>query len=341
MIKSFWVKILIVVLFISGCSILQNSFTNITEAKNKYLSYKKYNTSKYRKAYKEVKDWTSKDKTEARIIYKEWKDRKDELASQPEEVIDTFKNYKRYRRYKKYRMYRSIKEAEEKGLVAHWKLNRRSSPTIKDSTSTDADGTIYGASRVTGKKGRALEFNGIDNYAEINSNGLSNVGEIQYGTISLWFKFNNPGSTGILPMFYLGESNNNGTTDNLVIEIGHGDANDRKLYYTVYNSNYEPILCFDSNQNLEENTWYHFAVVNSSTGNTGYLNGSELTNRHYNFGSSSDTYFLSTITNQEVLRLGYGWFGIDREFYYFNGALDDIRIYDEVLTSNEIADLAN
>lgn len=66
-----------------------------------------------------------------------------------------------------------------------------------------------------------------------------------------------------------------------------------------------------------------------------------MTNRHYNFSHSKDTRFFSTLTNQDIFRLGYGWFGIDQQFHYFNGALDELKIYDQPLTAQQIKNLYN
>lgn len=221
-------------------------------------------------------------------------------------------------------------QALAEGLVAFWSF---------DEEESFPDGEVNGAQWVKGIKGQALQFDGLDDFVEIGTAGLNQVGKLKNGSISLWFKFKNIGPREILPLLYLGEANNQGTTDNLVIEIGHFDHGlppDKKLYYTVYNQTYEPILCFDSNQNLKENTWYHFVVVNSPSGNTGYLNGLELTKRHYNFSTAADTRFFANLKNKEIFRLGYGWFGIDRQFHYFEGLIDEVRIYNRPLTDAEI-----
>ena len=189
-----------------------------------------------------------------------------------------------------------------------------------------------------------MQFDGKDDFVQINSENLKKIGEQDYGTISLWFKFEDIGSGKILPIFYFGETDDSGPSSNLVIEIGHfghGFPSDTKLYYTVYNNTEEPVLCFDSGQNLQKNTWYHFALVNTPTGNTGYLNGEELTNRHYNFSSSTATQFFSSLPRKEVLYLGYGWFGIDQKFHFFKGAIDEVKIYNQALSSDKIQDLAN
>ena len=89
------------------------------------------------------------------------------------------------------------------------------------------------------------------------------------------------------------------TDEIFIIEIGHfdeqsfmtgisPDPENKKMYVTWIKDNKDPFLCFDSNVNLEENKWHHFAAVIGPDGNTGYLDGVELTNRHYNFGNSKD-----------------------------------------------------
>ena len=151
-----------------------------------------------------------------------------------------------------------------------------------------------------------------------------------------------------MPIFYLGMESG---ADNLfVIEIGHsaGDGatsnpnpDDKKLYVTWIKNGQEPFLCYDSTTNLEENTWIHFAVTVEPDGNTGYLNGAEMTNRDYNFGSASDTDFLDSIPVQEQMMLGYGRnsFMISPDFVYYKGYIDEFKIHNEALTSEEIQEL--
>jgi hypothetical protein len=109
------------------------------------------------------------------------------------------------------------------------------------------------------------------------------------------------------------------------------------------NNNRDPFLCFDSNKNLEEDKWHHYAVVVGADGNTGYLNGVELTNRRYNFGNKNDKSFLNSISAKERLILGYGRssYLLSPEFIYFKGTLDDFRVYDKALSTDEVKELAS
>jgi len=230
------------------------------------------------------------------------------------------------------------KEAGD-GLVVHWTFDERGGGIISDAITQQSSGEVVGASWVQGVRGQALYFDGVDDLVKLDDKVVQKVGQLEYGTIAFWFKFKKPTERSILPMFYLGKIKNQKMASNVVIEIGHfdhGGPPDRKLYYTIYNKPFEPVLCFDSGENLKPNTWYHFAAVNSPTGNTGYLNGKEMVNRHYNFSTADSTTFLADLSPKEIARLGWGYFGVDQQFYYFNGALDDFRIYDRPLTSEEI-----
>ncbi|RLJ10179.1 MAG: hypothetical protein DRP15_00895, partial [Candidatus Aenigmatarchaeota archaeon] len=56
------------------------------------------------------------------------------------------------------------------GPVAHWRFDEGSGSTVYDSTSNNNDGTINGASWVTGKYGAALKFDGVDDYVNCEYN---------------------------------------------------------------------------------------------------------------------------------------------------------------------------
>lgn len=67
------------------------------------------------------------------------------------------------------------------GPVAHWKLDEGSGSTAYDSTINNNDGTIYGATYVTGKYNSALSFDGVDDYVQATVTQ-------EKTTYSLWIK---------------------------------------------------------------------------------------------------------------------------------------------------------
>jgi hypothetical protein len=140
----------------------------------------------------------------------------------------------------------------------------------------------------------------------------------------------------IHPIFYLGDGIGGAGNSSLIIEVGHFASSNRKLYFTVLTGNKSIPLCFDSGFNLQLHTWYHFAVVVGPNFNTGYLNGQEMTNRHYNFGDASDSYFFDDILDKRVCWVGRGFLGGIATTNYYDGKIDEIRIYDRPLGADEI-----
>ena len=57
-----------------------------------------------------------------------------------------------------------------------------------------------------------------------------------------------------------------------------------------------PIFSFNSSQDITPGAWHTFVAVVGGNGNTGYFDGIEMTDRHYNFGGPSSTDFFSSVT---------------------------------------------
>jgi hypothetical protein len=230
----------------------------------------------------------------------------------------------------------------DSSLIAHWKFD----DTAMDSANNH-HGTIMGGAEIKpGKIGNALYFDGVDDYVDIPS--FEDIGSLTQGTIAFWFNYESLlDKQTVMPIFYMGIKDGSNSDNMYIIEIGHSandggtdlpNPNDKKIYSTWIKNHREPFVCFDSTNNVEENKWHHYAVVIGPDGNTGYLNGKEMTNRDYNFANANAKYFLSSIPVKEIFTLGYGRssFMISPNFVYYKGLLDDVRIYDRPLTASEI-----
>ena len=224
-------------------------------------------------------------------------------------------------------------------LVAHWKLDEIAGATIHDQSPNGFHGILQNTTFTDGPLNGGLEFNGNAAvfFPKADSAPPQTIASLDHGTIMLWFTFRDF-SGEMLPLFYFGESESGTPHNSLIIEIGHGNVTNRRLYFTIVNASF----CFDSKVNLDSNRWYHFAAVVSENGNTGYLNGQEMTNRNYNLGSNS-TYsdFFSSVPRNEMLSLGYGRYGKNDNFWYHKGKIDDVRIYNTALKSAEILKIYN
>lgn len=236
-------------------------------------------------------------------------------------------------------------EPQDSSLVAYWEFEENA----EDSAGSN-DGIVKGsAAFVDGKSGKAISFDGVDDYVEFSSDAVSAIGGLTEGTIAFWFKYESLlEKQTVMPLFYIGGEERD--SDNMyIIEIGHFnergfgvDPSNKKIYSTWIKDNKDPFLCFDTNMNMEENQWHHYAVVVSPSGNTGYLNGVELTGRNYNFGNKVMSPFLSSIPAKKKLMIGYGRSSaaVGPDFVFFKGAVDDYRIYSKALSAEEIKELA-
>jgi hypothetical protein len=235
----------------------------------------------------------------------------------------------------------------QEGLVGYWSFDSLAENQFFDLSGQGNHGFIFGANQVKGVKGNALSFDGQDDYAMIGEEDnppqfLQDLGE---GTISLWFRVDHiPRLHGIAPLFYYGglaqcdffDAANSG----LILEVGHSPIHfeSERLYFTMWkNGCTYPSFCFDSNDPIKEEQWYHLAVVVGSDFNTGYLNGYEIDNRRYNFGDASESQFFEDALRHEVLWLGKGHW--DRTVQHLRGVIDELSIYNRVLSVEEIENL--
>jgi hypothetical protein len=227
------------------------------------------------------------------------------------------------------------------GLVAHYRFAEGSGASLHDDTPSQFDGNIYNASWVAGPvSGYSLNFNGSTGRVDLSTAAaLSTIGGLTQGSISVWFYYRGiPAGNSISPVFYLGEA---GFNNFLVIEVGHNDPANEKLYFTLAAGG-SLILCVDTGANLTRNAWYHFVAVVSPNGNTGYLNGVEMTTRHYNFGDPSTVRFFDDVPIKEKFSLGRGTTlpaKSNSQIYTFYGAVGETRIYDRPLTALEVQEL--
>ena len=237
------------------------------------------------------------------------------------------------------------------GLLAHWTFDEGAGNIVSDSSSYDKSGTVYGASWTKGAVNGALDFDGIDDYVQIPDyfsfppSHLASLGE---GSISVWFRCDSiPTDYGIMPIFYYGAyeaclSTPDAANQGLIIEVGHSPIHpeSKRIYFTICAEGCMfPSFCFDSAGAVTEGEWHHFVAVVGKDRNTGYLDGQELKNRNYNFGNSSYSRFFADVIKQETLWIGRGyWHG---NTVFFDGAIDDIRIYDRPLSAPEVQGLYN
>jgi len=201
------------------------------------------------------------------------------------------------------------------GVVASWHFDEESGNVAYDSSGNDNDGTIYGATRVDGKFGKALSFDGTDDYVDCGSN--INVDAL---SVECWAKVEE------------------WTTYNRLLQRANGDGKGFLLWLGTYNSfmfqvkQYAPDISAKSEEFLAGDAWHH--VVGTWDGNPDnqpkiYVNVNEYTNTYTNAaGDGGGT----------VLEIGRR---ANADQNYLKGIIDEVRIYNRALTPQEISDLYN
>jgi hypothetical protein len=208
-----------------------------------------------------------------------------------------------------------LANAANTGPVAHWKMDETSGPTAVDAEGGH-DGTLVGdLNWGSGQVDGALLFDGLDDRVNVPHNDALSL--TNAFTLSTWI--NSYTLSGYDLVLNKGTSGNNqnywfGTLDD---EITFG-------FYTGTWREFNT-----SSVNLQQNTWYHIAATfdDASDEVRLYLDGSEVL---------STTTTVSPTPNTEDLQIGRSQHG-----EYWGGKLDDIRIYDRVLSAAEVADLAS
>lgn len=195
--------------------------------------------------------------------------------------------------------------------IAHWKFDEGSGTDANDSSGNDNHGSLYGdPCWVSGKIGDyALEFDGDGDYVKADSISA----DVGIGmTWSVWFKYETDGT------FVLDHRENN--TGYQPIYIGTSSYSGDIQFYSSNTGNTD---YFDTN--LQTSTWYHVAMVLKDNTVSCYVDGSFFDSKpdnQYNFGTKD----LHIGTRHTISG-------------YFNGTIDDVRIYGRALSEEEVQQL--
>ncbi|MFA5643939.1 MAG: LamG-like jellyroll fold domain-containing protein [Patescibacteria group bacterium] len=208
------------------------------------------------------------------------------------------------------------------GLIARYSFEGNAD----DSSGNDFDGTVHGAVLTTGKYGQGYILNGTSDYIQLpSSNSMLSGAPF---TIGAWFKTDKD-HTGaftaqgrIITMvrsdsgarlsgatMILGETTKR-------IQFGYNDGSTWRLNYYDTPSTY-----------YYDNSWHHMAVTHSGSVSKVYYDGVEVATSNNTFGSfGADFTSIGSLSDPADPR-------------YFKGILDEIYIFEEVLSQPNIVRL--
>jgi hypothetical protein len=203
------------------------------------------------------------------------------------------------------------------GLLSWWKFDEGEGPIAYDS-SGDNDGFIFGPTWTMGKIDGALSFDGVNDYVKI-ADTVKYYLQTSY-TVSAWIKTNTIVSNNVIAAY-----RHNVDANPVLFQLDHFNEDIR---LTVRDDAHNAAQAVYLNV-LTTITWYHIAGIRNGNDVNVYVNG--------NSGiPGSET--LGAI-NPDNLKIGALRFAGNPTSNYFDGIIDDVRIYDRALTAGEIEQL--
>ena len=203
----------------------------------------------------------------------------------------------------------------DRSLVGWWKFDEYNSTGIYDNSTYDNFGSFQGglgtSDVVSGKRGMGLEFDGVDDYVNISTD--SSIDDISSKiTVEMWLKGNPQSGWGQ----YLFRRGDRYITPGIYIQ---GSSTDPNLQVVIETSAGETYPYINS---VLDNTWHHIAVVLEDGTYWTYTDGVSSTGS-YNVGDG----FGGTVG------LTIGGYVVSGNF---NGTIDEVMIFNRVLTPEEI-----
>jgi len=211
-------------------------------------------------------------------------------------------------------------------LAAWWKLDETSGNTAVDASGNRNDGKLRGGPLwAKGFKGGALEFDGRDDYVAIKNLQYARAG-LSAVTVTTWVRTSNEADQ-IIASFDRNEY--------WRLEINGSAAEAGQVGWDVMTDVGQVYL--PGRVRIDDDQWHHVAGVFDNGLMTIYVDG-----------AVDATAFGGRTFGTGNVRIGFLGVGSEAEHFdgeklpesYFDGVLDDIRIYDRALSRSEIEMLA-
>ncbi len=205
-------------------------------------------------------------------------------------------------------------------LVAYYPFSNN----VNDESGYGNHGTASGTTPTSdrfGSTNSAYSFDGLNDYISITSTSTNNFSSSSAISISVWIKPGDIQTSG--DRMIIGKSNYSSTTNYLFRLRPNGYL--RWEYKNYSDTNSDALIA---------NNWYHLVVnsVNSTGVKKMFINGNLITHQ-----TATSSGAFGTVTNHLTIGAAY-YFGTTWS-EFFKGCIDDVRIYNRVLSDSEVIGL--
>ena len=202
---------------------------------------------------------------------------------------------------------------QEPSLVGHWRMDEGSGTIAGDSSGNGNTGTLTnGPTWAPGKYGNAVNFDGTNDYISVPDATSLKPSTI---TVAFWTKLNSQAAFGVPVMKTTTSSWNDGYGFH-----NRGGSNE----FTWWTNNYQGTNRFVTAPIFSLGTWHHVAgTFDTSSGAKLYIDGVQA--------GTTATNTTALTNSNSALGIGFATGG-----NYWNGLIDEVRIYHRALTGQEI-----
>jgi len=208
--------------------------------------------------------------------------------------------------------------------VGYWKFDEGSGTTASDSSGNGNDGTLYpaasggtGPTWTTGKYNNALGFDGSEDYVYLDTN--PSLADATDFSLVAWVKTNSATNQVIIEQRGLGDSGYLGQYELKVLNNG-------LVYFAIYNYSYQWEIT--SNTSVNDGNWHLIVAIRSRYAGYIYIDGTE--------DKSAVSSSIKGLNSSLPTVIGADYRDGDE---YFNGLIDEVRVYDRALYPREVSRL--
>jgi PKD repeat protein len=216
-----------------------------------------------------------------------------------------------------------VMASPDPGLVGLWHFDEGSGTTASDSSGNNYNGVIFGAIYVDGKSGKALLFDGTNDYVNVPDPGASNL-DLNRVTIEAWIYMPTEVPTGFRNIVRKGH----GLDRCYGLDMGYPNAQKIRGWVNLGQLGGSSALWVQSGTLLLPDQWYHVVMTYDGSSVKLYLNGV--------LDSWSTSITGNIYDNDLSVRIGGQPAGDSQGSMPFKGLIDEVRIYNIALSSTVV-----